>query len=189
VSLLHIPKPVKLIIGIFLKDKSLFPSAVRMLADRYGSVDMVSRWFPFDLTDYYESEMGTPLLRRMMAFELLIRREDLTAIKVETNTLESRFALDGKRRVNLDPGYVSREHVVVATGKNFSHRIYIGQGIYADLTLLFQNGVFQKLPWTYPDYCRSDMLRYLKRVRDKYVKDLARAGAPPTEIGKAISHG
>lgn len=92
---MHIPKPVKLIIGIFLKDKSLFPSAVRMLADRYGSVDMVSRWFPFDLTDYYESEMGTPLLRRMMAFELLIRRDDLTAIKVETNTLESRFALMG----------------------------------------------------------------------------------------------
>ncbi|PIP36799.1 MAG: DUF4416 domain-containing protein [Desulfobacterales bacterium CG07_land_8_20_14_0_80_52_14] len=188
-SLLHIPKPVKLIIGIFLKDKSLFPSAVRMLADRYGSVDMVSRWFPFDLTDYYESEMGTPLLRRMTAFERLIGRENLAAIKVETNILEDRFALDGKRRVNLDPGYVAREHVVVATGKNFSHRIYIGQGVFADLTLLFHKGEFHKLPWTYPDYCRSDMLRYLKRVRDKYVRDLARAGAPPTEIGKAISHG
>ncbi len=176
------PKPVKLFVGLFLKDKTQFLRATRLLTDRFGPVDMVSRWFPFDLTDYYQKEMGAPLFRRMLAFVSLIPREALADIKLKTNALEDAFALDGKRRVNLDPGYVTRANVILATGKNFSHRIYIGQGIWADLTLIYRKGTFERLPWTYPDYCRSDMLLYLKRVRDKYVEDLRAAGAPPETI-------
>ncbi len=171
-SLPSIPEPAKLIAGIFLKEKNLFPSVARLLTERFGAMDVVSPWFPFDLTDYYESEMGAPLSRRMMAFGTLIHRETLADIKLETNAIERRFMRGEKRRINIDPGYVAREHVVLATGKHFSHRIYIGKGIWADLTLLYHKGAFRRLPWTYPDYSRSDMLHYLKRVRDKYVQDL-----------------
>jgi len=186
VSLPRAPVPVKLVIGIFLKDKSLWPSVVRMLTDRWGPADVMSRWFPFDLTDYYEAEMGTPLFRRMVAFVPLIPREDLARVKLETNRIEDAFAPAGKRRVNLDPGYVAKEQVVLATGKSFSHRIYIGHGIYADLTLLYRKGEFHKLAWTYPDYCRQDMLQFLKRVRDKYVQDLRGSRLSPTASSRAV---
>lgn len=182
----HAPAPVKLVVGMFLKDTSLWPPVVRMLADRWGPVDVVSRWFPFDLTDYYEAEMGAPLSRRMVAFVSLIPREDLVRVKLETNRIEDAFAPAGKRRVNLDPGYVAKEQVVLATGKRFSHRIYIGQGIYADLTLLYRKGGFHKLAWTYPDYCRQDMLQFLKRVRDKYVQDLRGSRPSPTLSSHAV---
>ena len=89
-----------------------------------------------------------------------------------TNDLESKYSRDDRRRVNLDPGYLLRERFVLATGKNFSHRIYIGRRIYADLTLIFTKGVFQTLPWTYPDYADKKMLGYLEQVRSKYVSDL-----------------
>jgi len=166
------PKPVKLMIGIFLKEKSLFQAGVSQLTERFGPLELVSRWFSFDLTEYYVSEMGAPLYRRMLAFGPLIRKDELVEVKLQTHALEQNFSRDGKRRINLDPGYMAREHVVLATGKSFSHRIYIGRGIYGDLTLLYQKGAFQQLPWTYPDYCRKDMQGFLKRVRDKYIRDL-----------------
>ncbi|MFH1102367.1 MAG: DUF4416 family protein [Pseudomonadota bacterium] len=168
----QIPKPVKLIIGIFLKDKNLLKSISVRLVEKFGPLDMVSKWFPFDMTDYYRSEMGSPLFRRMFAFNALIRREDLAGIKLETNALEREYMQSGRRTVNLDPGYLSREHFVLATGKNYTHRIYLGKGIYADLTLIYSKGAFQTLPWTYPDYAQGPVLNYLQSVRVKYVFDL-----------------
>ena len=80
--------------------------------------------------------------------------------------------------VNLDPGYMLLERFVLASGKNFSHRIYIGRRIYADLTLIYTKGRFQTLPWTYPDYAEQNMLTYLEQVRKKYVADLKQAFVP-----------
>ena len=105
---------------------------------------------PFDYTSYYEREMGLGLKRRMMAFKTLIPQGGLSAVKQKTNAIEKRFKAQGKRMVNIDPGYLLRERFVLATGKNFAHRIYIGDQIYADLTLIFHKGAFQSLPWTYP---------------------------------------
>ncbi|MGM0787653.1 MAG: DUF4416 family protein, partial [Thermodesulfobacteriota bacterium] len=96
----------------------------------------------------------------------------LAGIKHETNAIENEFAAGEKRRVNIDPGYLLRERFVLATAKNFSHRIYIGRGIYADLTLVYSKGNFRTLPWTYPDYAAEDMLGFLHKVRSKYVFDL-----------------
>ncbi|OGP57331.1 MAG: GTP-binding protein [Deltaproteobacteria bacterium RBG_13_49_15] len=171
----QIPKPVKLIIGFFLKDKDLLKSISVRLVEKFGSLDMVSKWFPFDMTDYYHSEMGTPLFRRIFAFNSLIRREDLAVIKLETNVLEREFMQRGSRTVNLDPGYLSREHFVLATGKNYTHRIYLGKGIYADLTLIYSKGAFQALPWTYPDYAQGPVVDFLQGVRAKYIFDLGGA--------------
>jgi hypothetical protein len=166
------PTPAKLVIGFFLKEKNLVISVVKALIEKFGPVDIVSSWVPFNFTTYYETEMGQPLFRRMLAFETLIKQSALSEIKRITNDLELEYLKHSKRRVNLDPGYLLRERFVLATGKNYSHRIYIGQGIYADLTLIYTKGRFIKLPWTYPDYAQQNMLNYLERVRNKYVIDL-----------------
>jgi Domain of unknown function (DUF4416) len=171
-SLPQAPQPAKLIIGVFLKEKDLFKEIAEQLTDFFGELDIVSAWMPFDFTSYYEPEMGTPLFRRMMAFRQLIRQDGLPDIKLETNALETRYATDGQRRINLDPGYLLSERLVLATGKNFTHRIYIGKGIYADLTLVYHRNQYRSLPWTYPDYKDEGMKTFLKRVRQKYRRDL-----------------
>ena len=155
-----------------MKDKRLIVPVTNALSEKFGAVDIVSSWFPFNFTAYYESELGTLLFRRMLAFKTLIEQSALAKIKVTTNTLELEYSSNGRRMVNLDPGYMLHERFVLATGKNFSHRIYIGDQIYADLTLIFTKGRFQTLPWTYPDYADETMLTYLTQVRQKYVVDL-----------------
>ena len=167
------PKPAKLVIGLFMREKALLEPLAGALSAAFGALDLISAWMPFDYTSYYEAEMGTPLFRRLLAFKKLIGQQDLPQIKVATNALEGRYMSGGRRRVNIDPGYLLQERFVLASGKNFSHRIYIGSGIYADLTLIYQKGNFQKLPWTYPDYADGPILSFLRQVRLKYGQDLA----------------
>jgi hypothetical protein len=169
------PKPAKLVISLFTGEKGLFQRAATLLSERFGEPDMISDWFSFDYTDYYRPEMGSPLFRRMMGFRDLIAQEDLARIKCTTNEIEARFRLGTGRRVNIDPGYLLHERFVLATGKNFTHRIYIGQGIYADLTLTYTRGDFQPLAWTYPDYRSEDIIGFLKNARRKYTIDLSAA--------------
>ena len=166
------PQPAKLIIGFFLKEKTLGPAVIEKLTGRFGDMDIVSEWMPFDQTTYYEPEMGAPLFRRMMAFETLVHQGELAKIKCTTNAIEKAFADHGGRAVNIDPGYLLLERLVLATGKNFSHRIYIGESIYADLTLVYRKGRFESLPWTFPDYAGQRIQTFLKRVRAKYAMDL-----------------
>ena len=166
------PEPAKLVVGVFLKEKSRMASVAKDLIEAFGATDMVSRWLPFDFTTYYEREMGAPLFRRIFVFQTLIEQQALPKIKVFTNRLELTYSESNKRTINVDPGYMLRERFVLATGKNYSHRIYIGKHVYADLTLIYTEGRFQTLPWTYPDYCEENMLTYLEKVREKYVSDI-----------------
>ncbi len=169
------PDPAKLVVGVFLRDKHRFEAVFDRLVDCFGPIDVLSRWFPFDCTAYYEREMGQPLFRRMMSFERTIDPDTLADIKWTTNGFECALQEEGgKRTVNIDPGYLLRERFVLATGKNYAHRISIGKGIYADLTLIYQRGEFQLLPWTYPDYARDNVLGFLRKVRKKYVFDMDR---------------
>ncbi len=165
------PSPAKLVIGIFTPDRDLFEPVAGELEGRYGPMDIVSRWLPFDCTDYYTREMGEGLQRRMIAFQNRIPQDLLSDIKLYTNQLEQQYLADGCRRVNIDPGYLLLERFVLATGKNFAHRIYIGKHVYADLTLIYHDNAYRPLPWTYPDYTRPDMLAFLERVRQKYIYD------------------
>ena len=166
------PQLAKLVIGIFMKDRTLFEPLAAELGSEFGSFDMVSAWMPFDYTTYYRQEMGTPLFRRLLAFKPLIEQLQLAAVKLTTNRLEDRYSHSGRRRVNIDPGYLLYERFVLASGKNFAHRIYIGEKIYADLTLIYQAGEFEKLPWTYRDYADRPILSFLAQVRNKYAVDL-----------------
>jgi len=177
-SLPRSPTPAKLIVGFFLKDKALAVDIAGDLQDRLGPVDMISPWLDFDFTTYYEREMGGGLRRRLAVFTPLVEQMQLAPIKCLTNALEQKYQQQGKRRVNIDPGYLLPERFVLATGKNFSHRIYLDQGIYADLTLIFQQGAFRTLPWTYPDYADSRMIDFLTLVRKKYMSDLKHQEKP-----------
>lgn len=173
------PKPAKLIISLFLRDRCLIAPVARDLADTLGPMDMISPWFEFDFTSYYETEMGKPLYRRILTFQSLIEQEDLADIKLAANDTERKYSENGKRRVNIDPGFMVPARFVLATGKDYAHRVYIGKRIYADVTLIYQQGRFQVLPWTYPDYAADGMRDYLDRVRSQYMAGLKRSPQEP----------
>ncbi len=166
------PHPAKLVVSLLMQKTELIANVAEDMVKALGPIDVVSQWMPFNYTHYYEKEMGAPLQRRVFAFKPLIEQDALASIKLLTNEIEQRSAIGGKRQINIDPGYLLRSRFILATGKNYAHRIYIGQGIYADLTLIYQKGAYRKLPWTYPDYAGAEMQTYLASVRRKYITDL-----------------
>jgi hypothetical protein len=148
---------------------------------RCGPIDFLSEAFPFDFTTYYEREMGKGLRRRMVGFGPLVSPEELVPIKRWTEKEEKRnLNSQGGRKVNIDPGYLAASKFVLATGKDYSHRIYLGEGVYGDLTLLFQNGKFTPLPWTYPDYGSNPLLEVLGLIRKRYLWQLKNPGFQPS---------
>jgi hypothetical protein len=170
------PKPVKLIMSLITADDKLLQQVVSALASRYGEVDFESDSLPFDFTQYYSPEMGEGLFRRFVTFRPLIPRDALVMIKGETNEIEGEFAVEGKRRINIDPGYICAEHLILATTKGYTHRPYLGAGIHADLTLIYRDGEFQPLEWTYPDYASPQVRGILQGVRNRYLQGLKEGG-------------
>lgn len=166
------PVPAKLVVSLLMHEQALVVPVARALERSFGSIDLASAWLSFTYTRYYDREMGSPLWRRMFALRKLIQQDELPAIKLATNRLEEHWRQDGRRRVNIDPGYLLQERFVLATGKNFTHRLYLNRGIYADLTLIYTRGAFQALPWTYPDYADVPLTRFLHEVRRKHAVDL-----------------
>ena len=164
--------PVKPVVSLLLAREDLGPVIVARLSEFLGPPDLVGPWWPFSQTDYYTPEMGPNLGRRLVSFLHLADPAQLASWKVQTNRLEAGFSLAGRRVVNLDPGYLAKERLVLATGKNFSHRIYLEQGIYGDLTLIYGGGGLQSLPWTIPDYAGGEMPALLELVRRKYLWQL-----------------
>jgi hypothetical protein len=116
--------------------------------------------------------MGWPLHRRFVSFRELIPPDGIVERKLESNELEASYLRDGKRAVNIDPGTISLERLILATGKNYTHRVYLRQGIFADLTLIFHRSGFRTLPWTYRDYAESDVIAWLNEIRERYKRQL-----------------
>ena len=163
---------VKLIVSLFSSEKALIERAIEQLVDIYGEADWISPEIYFDRTRYYEKEMGWPLHRRFLSFKKLISPEMLVDVKLKTNEMEKGHLKGQKRRINIDPGYISLERLILATGKNYIHRVYLGKGIYADLTLVFKRGGFVPLEWTYPDYADPEMIDAFNAVRSQYLEQL-----------------
>ena len=172
VSQLLLPTPVKPVAAIFSADREKIALAARRFEEEVGRIDYVSPETAFDQTRYYEAEMGQPLMKRFFSVEKLMDPADLVEIKVWTVELESSHTLEGKRTFNVDPGYISAERLVLATGKNSTHRIYLGRGVWADLTLVYERGRFRTLPWTYPDYASEAVRRAMTDIRKKYLDQL-----------------
>lgn len=160
------PVPVKLICGVLYRDPRAWVRAAGHLQDRFGPLDYESEEFPFIETDYYIREMGPGIRRRYVSFRDLVRPDILVQAKHFTNDLETRQAdSEGRRLVNLDPGIISASNLILASTKSYSHRIYLHDGIYAEVTMIFQKGQFQVLPWTYPDYRNHrDVFLEIRRI-------------------------
>ena len=173
------PKPAKLFVSVISASPGLIARVFLDLARRYGPMDFVGAILPFNYTEYYHAEMGRPLWRRFASFARLIRQEDLVRIKEETNELEGRMSERGRRSVNIDPGYLLAERLVLATGKDCAHRIYLDRGIYADLTLVFHQKEYRPLQWTYPDYGDAKLRGWLGVLRQKYLLQLRDAEQTP----------
>jgi len=167
--------PVKLFIGVLVSHAKVLPEVEERLIAAYGPIDHKSPVIPFDFTDYYEAEMGDIIDRAFFSFERLIEADQLPEIKRQTNQLETDMApmMAGmKRPVNLDPGYIELAKVLLASTKNFYHRIYLGGGIFAEVTMHFKNNTYQFFPWTYPDYQSKDYQEFFIRVRQLYRSQL-----------------
>lgn len=169
-----IPLPAKPVLSILSSRwEAFWPELQTLLQDHLSPMDHVSEPIPFTQTTYYDEELGTPITRRLVSFEQLVPMDDLPTIKLWTNTLEKAWANSrGQRLFNLDPGYLNQERLVLATGKNFTHRIYLDSGIWADLTLIYQRGAWVDLPWTFPDYATQTIKDHLTRIRTIYTLQL-----------------
>lgn len=166
------PDPAKLFVSAIYADREMLDMCMNEMSERFGPADFSTRELAFDITGYYQKEMGENLRRRFFAFRELVDPGLLPDVKLFTNSLEDRFRQGRARTVNLDPGMLSIHNLVLATGKPVAHRPYLDKGIYADLSLVYENGSFRPLPWTYPDYAEQGMIEFLNRIREAYKNDL-----------------
>ena len=170
------PKPVKLIVGILASDHQCLNAAVEAIDAKFGKTDMVSEVWPFDKTDYYKDQTGLHILRQFVSIERLIDPGLLAKIKHKTNKLEQKLAKflahPVPRPVNLDPGIIEPSKLVLATTKNYSHRIYIGKKMYAEVTLIFDKGNWRPLEHTYPDYRQQCYFDFFAKVRTRLLEQM-----------------
>jgi hypothetical protein len=165
---IRVAEKVVLIAGFLFTEDELLSTAQTMIAEQYGQIALESDPIDFIFTDYYTPEMGAGIKRSYAAFERFIDPDELPEIKLLTNDIELELSRAGQRRVNIDPGYLNLSKLVLASTKDFAHRLYLRRGIFAEVTLNWQNKHFIDLPWTYPDY-RSDYAKqFFTKVRDYY---------------------
>lgn len=174
--------PVKLIIGVLSSAEDVLKKAKTHLQKRFGPFDFQSPVLPFNYTNYYDNQMGPHLKRQFFSARRLFEPGHLADIKLYTNKLEAKLSRKHRavhqnkgfpRRINLDPGYICAAKLVLATCKDYSHRIYLGKGIYAEVTLQYRGNSFVPQEWTYPDYRSKEYLEILNTVRTLYMKQLA----------------
>ncbi len=167
------PAQVKLFCALLVAPTLPLDEIETLLAETYGVIVLRSMPTPFIQTTYYEREMGTNLTRLYVAFDPLVSIAELAAVKHITNRLEARWSTpQGQRRVNIDPGYLDLAKVVLASTKDHSHRLYIGDGIFAEVTLRYRQHVFQPWEWTYPDYRTPATLTFFHQLREVYKRQL-----------------
>jgi hypothetical protein len=167
------PPPEKLIFSLLSVSPDLIDAVISDLKSIFGEPDYISDLLNFEFTDYYIAEMGTPLKRRFISMATLVAPDKLAGVKLKSNEIESEHLNEHDGRlINIDPGLVSTHRLVLATGKDAPHRIYLGNGIFADLTLIYRQGDFQPLHWTYPDYSSRSYRDILKDIRGKYLLQL-----------------
>ncbi len=171
-----IPRPVKAIIGVLTPEPCLLPTVYSQLTHHLGPIDFTSELIPFTSTMYYESEMGTGIQRQFISFERLIDASILAEMKLFTNKVEQTFAIKksagAARRVNLDAGYLCMAKLVLASTKDNAHRLYLRNGIYAEITLRFYRKTFQPWEWSYPDYRSPTYIAIFNQIRAIYRNQL-----------------
>jgi hypothetical protein len=200
-------EPEKLVLAVLVSRETLAIPGFRgrfqvRLEGAFGDFDYEGPELPFGFTHYYDDELGTPLVRQLLAFRRLVDPQELAGIKITTNRIEDELRSTGEsrtgsreraesdrpsaeargpRRVNLDPGLLSLSRLVLASTKDGSHRVPLASGIFAEVTLQYRRSAFRPLPWTYPDYSSEEVLRCLLDIRALLKRQ--KRGADPTETG------
>lgn len=176
---INTPTPVKLFVGILTSLPDITSEIEELLSARFGVVDTRSDMFAFDMTHYYDEEMGSPIVRCFLGFRDLTSPDRLAGVKRLTNDLESDLAAkQGKvrRPVNLDPGYMEESKIVLASTKNFYHRILLADGIYGEVTLHYEGGAWKSFPWSFPDFRSGRYDQFFKQLRRSYREQLSKKG-------------
>ena len=162
----------KLIVGIIYHDMAVYDEAVRLLTEAFGEIELESERFSFsqEYSTYYDGELGGEGMRVIVSFKDTVDPARQAEIKLFTNAIEEKLSVDGNRKINLDPGFISHGRLLLATTKPTGFRIALSDGIYTELTLFYARGNWQKLPWTYRDYKSERVQAFLRRVRNIYLK-------------------
>ena len=164
------PVKVNLTISVMFRDEVLLEEIRAILEKKYGKIDAVSEVYDFSsISPYYDPEMGGDIKKIVFSFRDPVCRDFLKDVKLFCVELEKKYSDNGNRLVNLDPGLVTLENFILATGKNYSHRIYLGSGVFAEVTLMFgKKNVVKELPWSYRDYLYEPARSFLLEVRELY---------------------
>lgn len=174
-STIKSPAPVALFVAALYTPTFSDATASALIAEHFGGVLLPGPVFDFTFSDYYADEMGPSLRKAFFVLDRLIDPAELPEWKLRAMALEEQHARESKRTINLDPGYIDVPKFVLATAKNFSHRVYVGRGVYADVQLFMRYNQFQPNPWTYPDYKLPEHLRFFEHARAKYFEKLKKA--------------
>ena len=172
----HHPQKALLVAGILYSDRIDSPILFNCLEDAFGPIALRSASFPFLETDYYREEMGDAITREWVAFDRCVEQDEIVEVKKRSNQIESRrFSRGTNRLVNIDPGYLTFGKVVLATTKDNQHRLYLREGIYAEVTLRYRRGGYEPWEWTFRDYRRQEALQFFNQARSIY-RDMIRGG-------------
>lgn len=166
------PEPVKLIVGFIFKDGPSLVRAKTLLEKRFGRIDFESQTLPFIHTNYYSQEFGTGLFKKIVSFCKPIDPGKLAEIKIFTNKIEGMMARNKKRLINIDPGYLDLAKLILASTKDYIHRIYLGKGIYAEKTLFYKGKTYRAWEWTYPDYRTPEYIAIFNDIRQLYANQI-----------------
>jgi hypothetical protein len=176
-GLIQSPSPVLLLIAASSRYAQSLDWAREQCIQHHGPLTLASDSFDFTETDYYTATMGSDLKKQFLAFDRLIDPATLADIKLQTNAWEAEYAAlqwrSEPRPLNLDPGYITPAKLVLASTKDHAHRIYLRDGIFAEITLAYRQGRWQPLEWTYPDYRRDDYQRFFTQCRTHLLSRLA----------------
>ncbi|HEX8947412.1 MAG TPA: DUF4416 family protein [Dissulfurispiraceae bacterium] len=161
------PGRALLLVGLLFSDDNYRIKAMELLEEKFGEAVMESPPIPWDFSEYYREELGEPITRRFVFFKNLIEKDTLSSIKLITNEIESALSSGGKRTVNIDPGYLTLAKVVLASTKNYSHRLYLRDGIYAEVTMMYQKQKGRFVPHVnaYRDYTDERYQRFFLTAR------------------------
>ncbi|KJR41324.1 GTP-binding protein [Candidatus Magnetoovum chiemensis] len=167
------PEQALLFAGLLYADVNIFKTVVPILEKTFGTIYLLSDELRWNYSNYYADELGQTIMRRFAIFKTIISANEIVQLKLRSNDIEASSSINGKRTVNIDPGYITSAKIVLATTKNYSHRIYLNDGIYGEVTLYYKHNNYVPHIFTYADYKEDDTIAFLIKGRN-YLKSAAK---------------
>ncbi|MEA2031073.1 MAG: DUF4416 family protein [candidate division Zixibacteria bacterium] len=166
------PLPGQLVVSIIYSSIDALADSLRVLENKFSRVECETTEVPCSAQERYREEMGDNLQRRFFSFEQPVACDSLPEIKATCHKIEQMFSDHVRdfyfRTVNIDPGILTPDKLIMASYREYNYRIYLGGSVFAQLELIFSQGKFMRLPWTNPDYCHDEAIELFSRVRNSF---------------------